>query len=266
MSSSHPSKLLTQLTTSRRWVSDREDDITFHPNTTLPPHFQLWRYPNPSHFTISPEDRPNTLRITPSSLNLTGLNGNYAGPEGQALVGRKQQDTLFTFSVSLDFEPVAEGEEAGVSAFLTQNHHLDLGVVALPAGSETASFPGAASEGDEDGTDDGEEEETRGGDLVPYFRFRAESYTPVPEPLVVPVPEAWVGETLRLEIAAKNYTHYAFSAGPAARRSEARTLMEASNEALSWGFTGESALSPFSSWSRVGMKLPTVGEAVMTAG
>lgn len=171
-------------------------------------------------------------------------------------MGRKQQDTLFTFSVSLDFEPSVEGEEAGVSAFLTQNHHLDLGFVMLPAGSETASFPGAASEGDEeDAGDSGEEgEDISGGALVPYFRFRAESYVPVPESLVVPVPEAWVGETLRMEIAAKNYTHYTFSAGPAARRSEARMLMEASNEALSWGFTGESALSPFPSWSLVGVK------------
>lgn len=160
-------------------------------------------------------------------------------------MGRKQQDTLFTFSVSLDFDPGVEGEEAGVSAFLTQNHHLDLGVVMLPGGSETASFPGAASEdNDEDGVNNDGEEGTGGGDLVPHFRFRAESYIPVPEPLVVPVPEAWAGETLRLEIAAKNYTHYAFSAGPAARRSEARMLMEASNEALSWGFTGELALPP----------------------
>lgn len=158
-------------------------------------------------------------------------------------MGCKQQDTLFTFSVSLDFEPGVEGEETGVSAFLTQNHHFDLGVVMLPARSETASFPGAVTDdGEEEDTEDGEEEEETGGGLVPYFRFRAESYVSVPKPLVVPVPEAWVGETLRLEIAAKNYTHYTFSAGPAARRSEARQLMEASNDALSWGFTGESML------------------------
>ena len=140
-------------------------------------------------------------------------------------MGRKQQDTLFSFSVSLDFEPGVEGEEAGVSAFLTQNHHMDLGVVMLPAGSETGS------EDAEEGT------ETEGG-LIPYFRFRAESYEPVPETLVVPVPENWAGETLRLEISGNNYTHFSFSAGPAERRHEARTFMEASSGALSWGFTG----------------------------
>ena len=146
-------------------------------------------------------------------------------------MGRRQQDTLFSFSVSLDFGPGVEGEEAGVSAFLTQNHHMDLGVVMLPAGSETGG------ESSKEGT------ETDGG-LVPYFRFRAESYEPVPETLVVPVPGDWAGETLRLEISGRNYTHFSFSAGPAERRHEARTFMEASNGALSWGFTG-TWFSPF---------------------
>lgn len=223
----------------RRWVSDREDNIGVF-KESLPPHFQYWRFPNPDHFEVS----SGTLRINPSSVNLTALNGNYAGPEGQAFVGRKQQDTLFSFSVNIDFEPEVEGEEAGVSAFLTQNHHMDLGVVLLPAGSETVTVVSVeGTEGGEDGeTEEGDNdgEPAAEGRLVPYFRFRAESYVPVPEPLVVPVPEEWAGETLRLEISGKNYTHYSFSAGPAARRHEARTFMEASNEALSWGFTGES--------------------------
>lgn len=233
---------LAQLTplTRRRWVSDREDDITVF-NDTLPVHFQYWRYPNPDHFEAS----SGALRINPSSVNLTALNGNYAGPEGQAFVGRKQQDTLFSFSVNLDFEPAAEGDEAGASAFLTQNHHMDLGVVLLPAGSETVvSVEGTeGGEDDDEGgetEEDNEEEPSAEGDLIPHFRFRAESYVPVPEPLVVPVPEEWAGETLRLEISGKNFTHYSFSAGPASRRHEARTFMEASNEALSWGFTGKS--------------------------
>ncbi|KAL2114482.1 hypothetical protein VUR80DRAFT_5967 [Thermomyces stellatus] len=220
-----------------RWVSDREDNIGVF-KESLPPHFQYWRFPNPDHFEVS----SGTLRINPSSVNLTALNGNYAGPEGQAFVGRKQQDTLFSFSVNIDFEPEVEGEEAGVSAFLTQNHHMDLGVVLLPAGSETVTVVSVeGTEGGEDGeTEEGDNdgEPAAEGRLVPYFRFRAESYVPVPEPLVVPVPEEWAGETLRLEISGKNYTHYSFSAGPAARRHEARTFMEASNEALSWGFTG----------------------------
>lgn len=214
----------------RRWVSDREDDIDFAPNSEFPPHFQFWRYPNEEYFEISPEDHPNTLRINPSKINLTALNGNYAGPGGQAFVGRKQQDTLFTYSVDLDFAPEEEEEEAGITAFLTQNHHLDLGVVYLPSGSETASFPGPR------GADESAAEE---GDLVPHLRFRAMSYLPVPDTLVVPLPGAWVGETLRLEISAKNNTHYSFSAGPASARSQVQTIIDVSNEHLSWGFNGE---------------------------
>ena len=242
--------------TPRRWVSNHEDDITTF-SDPLPPHFQYWRYPNPDHFEVSPEERPGTLQINPSSINLTALNGNYAGPEGLAFVGRKQQDTLFSFSVNLDFKPQAEGEEAGVSAFLTQNHHMDLGVVLLPKGSETVD----SLEGTEGGEEDSGSEEgaaVSGGNLVPYFRFRAESYEPVPEPLVVPVPKEWAGEELRFEISARNYTHFSFSAGPAARRHEARTFMEASNAALSWGFTG--TFGPFSCFlaNRLGEMLAVI--------
>ncbi|KAK6086702.1 Non-reducing end alpha-L-arabinofuranosidase BoGH43A 7 [Seiridium cupressi] len=118
------------------------DTVDFEPNSTLPAHFTYWRYPVPESYVISPPDHPNTLRLNPSSFNLTALNGNYAGPAGQTFVGRRQQSTLFTYSVNLEFSPKLLEEEAGVSVFLTQNHHLDLGIVMLPANSSTAPFPG----------------------------------------------------------------------------------------------------------------------------
>lgn len=184
---------------------------------------------------MSPPGRPNTLRLRPSKLNLTALNGNYAGPQGQTFVGRRQQDTLFTFSVDLDFAPDAGSPEAeaGVSAFLTQNHHLDLGVVMLPVARSTGAFPG--SELDLATRDAAE--------LIPQFRFRGLSYVPVPADVVVPVPTSWLGAPLRLEIRASNVSHFAFSAGPAHAMSQMRTLLEVSNEAVSWGFTGEIYLS-----------------------
>ncbi|KFA75584.1 hypothetical protein S40288_04483 [Stachybotrys chartarum IBT 40288] len=190
----------------------RDDNLDFPPDAPLPAHLTHWRFPVTASYTPSPPSHPNTLRLLPSRLNLTALNGNYAGPAGQTLVSRRQQHTLFRFSVTLDFAPTRQGEEAGVTAFLTQNHHLDLGVVLLPA------------EGS--------------GALALHWRFRAESYVAVPETLVVPVPEAWTGGKLRLEISAANSTHFWFSAGPDGRRSEMRTLMVASNEPVSWGFTG----------------------------
>lgn len=190
---------------------DEGDDITFSSQSRLPEHFTYWRFPNPGHFTISPKERPDTLRLGPSELNLTALNGNYAGPTGQAFVGRRQSHTLFTFTVDIDFSPSTLEEEVGVSAFLTQNHHLDLGIAMLPDSN---------------------------GSLAPHFRYRGISYVPVPAPIVTSVPPEWVGKTLTLEIKAFNSSHYAFSAGPADAASLRRTIVTVSNEAVSWGFTG----------------------------
>lgn len=173
---------------------------------------------------MSPPGHKNTLRLTPSNLNLTALNGNYAGPTGQTFVGRRQQDTLFTYSVNLDFHPTVLEEEAGVTAFLTQNHHLDMGIVMLPSNSSTAPFPGHNS--------------TTSTELAPHIRFRGISYVPVPKPVIMPLPAAWANGTLRMEIKAVNVSHYSFSVGPAGHMSEMKTVITASNDAVSWGFTG----------------------------
>ncbi|KAM0820018.1 putative Glycosyl hydrolase [Seiridium cardinale] len=204
------------------------DTVDFEPNSTLPAHFTYWRYPVPESYVISPPNHPNTLRLNPSSFNLTALNGNYAGPAGQTFIGRRQQDTLFTYSVNFEFSPKLLEEEAGVSVFLTQNHHLDLGIVMLPANSSTAPFPGTNT------TESLDDPST----LVPHFRFRGISYVTVPDPVIIPVPKIWAGISLRLEIRASNITHYAFSAGPADAKSQMQTLIEVSNTAVSWGFTG----------------------------
>lgn len=228
----HPCNNIS-LTRPSPFVNHAVDEIiTFGPRTSLPAHFTHWRFPIRSSYTVSPREKPNTLRLTPSTLNLTAHNGNYAGPSGQTFVARRQQDTLFTFSVDLDFSPVALEEEAGVTAFLTQNHHLDMGIVMLPRNASTlAALPGHEPERDEDGP---------AADLIPQVRFRGQSYVPVPEPIVAPVPAAWRAAPLTLEIKAVNMTHYSFSVGPAGARSLVQTVLYASNEPVSWGFTGES--------------------------
>ncbi|KAI1366863.1 glycosyl hydrolase [Xylaria arbuscula] len=207
---------------------DEGDTIDFHTIKELPAHFTYWRYPISGSYALSPPEKPNTLGLKPSRLNLTALDGNYAGSGGQTFVGRRQQDTLFTFSVDIDFSSNFFEAEAGVSAFLTQNHHLDLGVVMLPVVSSTGVFPGDTGSPRESGTA-----------MIPQLRFRGISSASVPVPeIVVPVPMAWRGKTLRLEIRANNATHYAFSAGPADAMSQMQTLVEASNQHVSWGFTG----------------------------
>lgn len=223
--------LLLLTNTCSPWVSLGEveaDDVDFAPDSTLPTHFTHWRFPIETSYTISPPGHPKTLRLTPSRLNLTALNGNYAGPSGQTFVGRRQQDTLFTYSVTVGFEPGLQDEEAGVSVFLTQNHHFDLGVVLLPASARTQAFPGYNLTTIDDPNE-----------LKLHFRFRAMSYVDVPADVVVAVPEDWVGGSMRLEVKAANATHYSFSAGPSGAASRMRTLLYASNDALSWGFTGE---------------------------
>ncbi|KAI3401507.1 hypothetical protein diail_10941 [Diaporthe ilicicola] len=212
---------------------DEGDNIDFAPGSELPAHFTYWRYPNPDSFAVSPEGHPNTLRLSPSRLNLTALNGNYAGPDlgGQTFVGRRQQDTLFTYRVGLDYSPGSAGEEAGVSVFLTQNHHLDLGVVLLPANESTAALlPGADTSP--------QPSDTARVELIPQIRFRGISSAAVPGPVVAPVPGAWLGRRLSLEVKAVNMTHYSFSVGPADAQSLTQTLLYSSSDAVSWGFTG----------------------------
>ncbi|SPQ26976.1 655ff5b2-9586-4fd7-b546-5ec898439ef9 [Thermothielavioides terrestris] len=200
------------------------EHLTFPPNTPLPAHLVHWRFPAPAAYTT--------------------------------LIARRQQHTLFRFAVDLDIDnssapPAAlSGLEAGVTVFLTQNHHLDLGVVLLPRGAATAPAAllsgGGSSDGGEEGAEgqgdgegEGQEGEEEGLELM--VRFRGESYLPVPAPVVAPVPAGWRtgGEKkLTLEIRACNATHYAFSVGPAGRRSQMRQVIEVSNGLVSWGFTG----------------------------
>lgn len=161
------------------------------------------------------------------------MDGNYAGPVGQTFVGRRQQDTLFTFSVDLDFHPKSLEEEAGVSVFLTQNHHLDLGFVMLPAPGDNSSSRNSTMTPLGSVSTNGS-----AGELAPQLRFRGISYVPVPDDIVVPLPKAWRDRALRLEIKASNRTHYSFSAGPADAMSEMQTILDVSNELVSWGFTG----------------------------
>lgn len=213
---------------------DEGDEIDFAPGSSLPAHFTYWRFPNSSSFTVSPYSHLDALRLFPSNLNLTGLDGNYAGPGGQTFVGRRQQDTLFTYRATLDYTPSTLNEEAGVTAFLTQNHHLDLGLVLLPANESTTTIPGTNTTAAADPAA-----------LIPQIRYRGISSVAVPVDAVAPVPDAWVGRPLTFEIKASNGTHFAFSVGPAGAESLRQLVLEASNAALSYGFTGELVFSFF---------------------
>jgi beta-xylosidase len=168
----------------------------FAPGTEIPRHFLTWRFPREGAFTVSPPGHPYTLRLRPTRANLTSSpEVDAADGKSLALLMRVQTDTCFSYSVDVEFSPKHEEEEAGVTAFLTQLQHIDLGIVMLP-------------------------QESKGGELGPHFRFRvtgqgnAENGT-VPATSVMSVPQAWLKGKIRLQIDAVDEAHFVFSAAPA---------------------------------------------------
>ncbi|KAI6790121.1 glycoside hydrolase family 43 protein [Hortaea werneckii] len=214
------------------------DHLTFPPNSTLPPHLIHWRIPVRENYQVSAPDHPNTLQLTASFLNLTGHDGVTAShPQGQTFLARRQVDTFFTFAVNLDISDLRrEGDEAGVSVFLTQNHHYDLGIVMLPSSSSSP---------------------TSSQSLTPHFRLRGIS-TSTTSPdfpvLLQPVNQTWLSSPphqnqphpasqqtsnpIRLEIQATNLTHYALSAAPSGAEHLRQTLGYSPARGVSYGFTG----------------------------
>ncbi|KAL1637616.1 hypothetical protein SLS58_009289 [Diplodia intermedia] len=206
------------------------DVVDFAPGGKLPRNFLHWRFPPEAAFAVAPEEAPHALRLAPSRANLTGGGPDFRPADGIAFVGRRQTDTLFDFSVDVRVDAAAgaaagaeEEEEAGVTAFLTQHQHLDLGVVLLRASGN------------------------RSTKLAPHLRFRVSgtgnNEGPAPETVVEPVPEAWLGagRSVRLRVRALDDTHYTFSAGPSDGVGEERIVSQAPATILSGGtgpFTG----------------------------
>ncbi|KAK1622535.1 hypothetical protein BDP81DRAFT_476345 [Colletotrichum phormii] len=150
-----------------RWV-DEPDVVDFAPGWEIPRHFLFWRPPKTDLFRVSPEGHPNTLQISPSPVNLSATPDFSPEQDGLGFIARKQSATLFNYTVDVSFQPKVENEEAGISVFLTQLQHIDLGIVTSPACSNQS--------------------------LVPRFRLRVEASgkpnISVPETVLVPVPKA----------------------------------------------------------------------------
>ena len=207
------------------------DIIDFPPGSAIPTHFLYWRFPPKDAFAVSPQGHPNTLRLRPTQSNLTS-SAPLSTISELSLIMRVQTDTLFSFSVDVvSFEPKLEEEEVGVTAFLTQTQHLDLGIVLLP--TSDSSSKGSVK-------------------LVPHLRFRV---TNVPDltgnfngtvPTVIKaLPENWLNAPIRLQIAAINETHYTLSAASSTASWESELMGIAPATILSGGdgrFTGKSRL------------------------
>ncbi|KAI1389389.1 glycoside hydrolase family 43 protein [Hypoxylon trugodes] len=179
------------------------DVYDFEEGTAIPRNLVYWRVPREGAFSVT----SNGLQIVPSRNNLTGTpfsetTPELSGQQGLSFIGRRQTDTLFTFSVDLTFQPQEVGQEAGVTIFLTQVNHIDLGIVLL-AGSSNSSCPSHRKR-----------EEAANAQLA--FRFRAEGTGVPPEPKVVTVPKDWLDGPIRLQIETANTTHYNLAAASAA--------------------------------------------------
>ncbi|THX44199.1 xylosidase : arabinofuranosidase [Aureobasidium pullulans] len=185
------------------------DIVEFGPGSDIPIHFTYWRFPISGAYTVSPAKHPHTLRLVPSALNLTG-SPNHALSDGQTFISRRQTDTLFTYSVDINFLAAAENEEVGVSVFLTQDQHLDLGLTKL--------------------------------NNVTYLRFRGRSSKEIPPAEILHrVDTSWLAGKVRFQIDAFNATHYRFLAGKVEEdvdRVPLREIAVAPASLVSGGYTG----------------------------
>ncbi|KAK4561534.1 hypothetical protein LTR86_004852 [Recurvomyces mirabilis] len=181
------------------------DHYTFPPGSSLPRHFTYWRFPKAQNYVVSPAGHSNTLRLIPSNSNLTEFD-TFDPRAGKTFIGRRQTDTLFTYTIDMSFTPQHSGEEAGATIYLRQERHAEIGVVNL------------------NGTT--------------HLRFRAEG-PDAPATVKKPIPNSWC-EGISFEIKAFNFTHYSLSAG--ARGGHLETFAQVNNSLLSLEFTGKSTI------------------------
>ncbi|ETS75452.1 hypothetical protein PFICI_12396 [Pestalotiopsis fici W106-1] len=182
----------------------------------IPRNLVYWRVPRDGAFSVTDQG----LQIIPSRANLTGSSDlNLTGQEGLSFIGRRQTDTLFTLSVDLAFNPESAGAEAGITVFLTQENHIDLGLALLQS-------------------DDSEE--------APQLTLRLRAEAPLVDnppkaseplaPVLVSVPSTWASDTaITLQVQTANETHYRFSAWPSSNPNARIILGTASAQLVSGG-------------------------------
>ncbi|KAH7066293.1 glycosyl hydrolase [Paraphoma chrysanthemicola] len=197
---------------SGKWHS-HPDVYDFKANSSVPNNLVHWRVPAEGAFQITEEG----LEVRPSRNNLTGIpfgDVELSGQRGLSFIGRRQTDTLFKYSVDLVSTPQSADQEAGVTIFLTQVNHIDLGVVYLQESNATNSK----------------------GRL--HIRFRVESQNvgvAVPQEQLVPVPAEWEASPIRLEISTPNNVTYELSAMSAENPQESLKIGTASAALVSGG-------------------------------
>lgn len=196
------------------WATDG-DRVDFKRGSQIPRHFLYWRPPKASLFTVSPPGHPNTLRISPSRVNLTADSQFEPITDGFALISRKQSSSIFTYTVDVSFEPRDVHEEAGLTVFLTQYQHIDISII---KGSKS------------------------GLKLKLYVEASGKPGIVVPEKKTVDVPAHWLRKPIRLSISANKDSYYELSAASTDSPHKQVVLGKVSAEVVSGGsgpFHGE---------------------------
>ncbi|MGE5558921.1 MAG: glycoside hydrolase family 43 protein [Bacillota bacterium] len=76
---------------------------------------------NPGKKDWSLSERPGCLRLTGTSLTLDDMNFS-------TFIGRRQEHFECTVSALVDFQPQTEGEEAGLTVLMNEEHHYEIAV------------------------------------------------------------------------------------------------------------------------------------------
>ncbi|KRF19358.1 glycoside hydrolase family 43 protein [Paenibacillus sp. Soil787] len=102
---------------SFRWPTKgvRDDFL----DATLGFEWVFLRNPDPASRSLHEKSGHLVLRGTKTSLNDSGA---------PAFVGRRLCHMSCNIAAALDFEPVIEGEEAGITIFMNDNYHYDLAI------------------------------------------------------------------------------------------------------------------------------------------
>ncbi len=80
------------------------------------------------NFLREPRVAKWSLTERPGWLRLKGLANNLDSLDAVTFVGRRQQHFDCTASTLLEFDPQVDGEEAGLTVFMNEQHHYEIGV------------------------------------------------------------------------------------------------------------------------------------------
>jgi beta-xylosidase len=137
---------------------------------------------------------PFTLHLSPSISKLAGNSSNLLPI---SFVARRQTASLFAFTVDIEFKPALPGEEAGVTAFLTQLQHIDLSIILLSNNTKALRLTTIA--------------------------HRSEGSLST-DPIVREIPRSWYNQSISLEIKSTEGSAYTFTAAGSTHLEDVRDL------------------------------------------